>query len=73
MNEINRTVREGDVLEFTLHGERRTAEAMLVTEDDIVLLDLFDGDRPGWARLSYLMDVAIFRPDAADILATAAA
>ncbi len=64
-------VREGDVLEFTLHGERRTAEAMLITDDDVVLLDLFDGDRPAWARLSILDEIAVYRPDA-DLVVTAA-
>jgi hypothetical protein len=59
----DRQVREGDVIEFTLRGERRTAEAMLLTDDDVVLLDLFDGDRPAWAPLSDLEDVAVFRPD----------
>jgi hypothetical protein len=29
-----------------------------------VLLDLFDGDRPAWARLSILDEVAVFRPEA---------
>jgi hypothetical protein len=62
--ESNRNVHEGDVIEFTLRGERRTAEAMLITEDDLVLLDLFDGDRPAWARLSILDEVAVFRPEA---------
>jgi len=61
--ESNRDVREGDVLELTLRGERRTAEAMLVTDDDLVLLDLFDGDRLAWAQLSQLDDVVVFRPD----------
>jgi len=61
--ESNRDVREGDVLELTLRGERRTAEAMLVTDDDVVLLDLFDGDRLAWAQLSQLDDVVVFRPD----------
>jgi hypothetical protein len=60
-------VREGDVLEFTLRGERRTAEAMLVTDDGLVLLDLFDGDRPAWAWVSGLDDVSVFRPDGADL------
>ena len=46
---VERGVRMGDVIEFTLRGERITAEAMLVTDDDVVLLDLFDGDRPAWA------------------------
>ena len=64
-------LREGDIVEFTLKGERRTAEVMLVTMDDVVLLDLFDGDRPAWARLGTLQDVAIFRPDVADLLVAA--
>jgi hypothetical protein len=63
VTESNRELREGDVIEFTLRGERRTAEAMLITDDDLVLLDLFDGDRPAWAPLSILDDVAVFRPD----------
>ena len=43
-------LQEGDIVEFTLKGDRRTAEIMLVTIDDVILLDLFDGDRPAWAR-----------------------
>ena len=61
------TVRAGDVIELTLRGERRTAEVMIISEDDQVLLDLFDGDRPAFARLSSLVDVAVFRPDAAKL------
>jgi hypothetical protein len=60
------TVLEGDVIEFTHRGERRTAEVMIISEDDQVLLDLFDGDRPAFAQLSALVDVAVFRPDAAE-------
>jgi hypothetical protein len=71
VNENMQTMREGDVVEFTHRGERRTAEVMLVTMDDVVLLDLFDGDRPAWARLDTLQDVAIFRPDVADLLVAA--
>jgi hypothetical protein len=59
----NRQVREGDVIEFTLRGERRTAVAMLSTADDVVFLNLFDRDRPAWAPLSDLEDGAVFRPD----------
>ena len=54
----------GDVIEFTHRGERRTAEVMIRSDDDQVLLDLFDGDRPAFAQLSALADVAVFRPDA---------
>ena len=61
------TVRAGDVIELTLRGERRTAEVMIVSDEDQVLLDLFDGDRPAFARLSALVDVAVFRPDAAEL------
>ena len=64
-------LRAGDVIEITVRGERRTAEVMIVSEDDQLLLDLFDGDRPVMARLSELVDVTIFRPDAADVLAAA--
>ena len=59
-----RGVQMGDVIEFTLRGERITAEAMLVTDDDVVLLDLFDGDRPAWATLARLDDVVVFEPAA---------
>jgi hypothetical protein len=71
VGESNRFVREGDVLELTLRGERRTAEAMLLTDDDLVLLDLFDGDRPAWAQLSLLDDVVVYRPDATEIVPAA--
>ena len=74
MNEHG-TLREGDIVELTVRGERRTAEVMLVSMDDAtsgtVLLDLFDGDRPAWARLSSLEDVVVFRPDVADALVAA--
>ena len=63
-------VREGDVIEFTLRGERRTAEAMLVT-DGYVLLDLFDGDRPAFARLEMLDDVTVFRPELDEVISAA--
>ena len=71
VNENMQIMREGDVVEFTHRGERRTAEVMLVTMDDVVLLDLFDGDRPAWARRDSLQDVEIFRPEAAEILVAA--
>ena len=61
-------VHAGDVIEFTLRGERRTAEAMLVTDDGYVLLDLFDGDRPAFARLRALDAVSVFRPDFVDVV-----
>ena len=66
-----RSVRAGDVVEFTLRGERRTAEAMLVTDDDVVLLDLFDGDRPAWAHVAHLDALAVYRPADADVLSAA--
>ena len=68
--ERNSEVREGDVIEFTLRGERRTAEAMLLTDDGLVLLDLFDGDRPAWAQVSILEDVAVFAPDSQPVATT---
>jgi hypothetical protein len=37
---------------------------MIVSEDEQLLLDLFDGDRPVFARASMLTDVAVYRPDA---------
>jgi hypothetical protein len=67
----NQTVTQGDVIEFTLRGERRTAEAMLVTDDGVVLLDLFDGDRLGWGRLALLKDVTVYRPDGDEALVAA--
>ena len=62
----------GDIVEFTVKGVRRTAEVMLTTLDDVVLLDLFDGDRPAWARRATLEDVAIYRPDLVDAALVAA-
>jgi hypothetical protein len=62
--EPSTVVREGDVIEFTHRGERRTAEVMIRTDDDQVLLDLFDGDRPAFAHVDALVDLAVFRPDA---------
>ncbi len=64
----NELVTGGDVFEFTLRGERRTAVAMLVSDDDdAMLIDLLDDDRPVWARPSALQDVTIFRPDYAEL------
>ena len=63
-SEPNTDVRDGDVIEFTHRGERRTAEVMIRTDDDQVLLDLFDGDRPAFAHLDSLVELAVFRPDA---------
>jgi hypothetical protein len=55
MNKIERpNMTEGDVIEFTLRDQRHTAVVMLMTDDDIVLLDLVDGDRPAWAGISTL-------------------
>jgi hypothetical protein len=71
VSEIDQVVKQGDVIEFTLRGERRTAEAMLVTDDGVVLLDLFDGDRPAWARVSLLEGVSVYRPDPDDALVAA--
>ena len=61
---------EGDVIEFTLRGERQTAVAMLIS-DDVILLDLVDDDRMAWARWATLEDVAIFRPEPTEALAAA--
>ena len=63
-------LRAGDVIEITVRGERRTAEVMIVSDDDQLLLDLFDGDRPVFARVDTLVDVAVYRPDA-DLLVAA--
>jgi hypothetical protein len=48
MNQIEQTMTAGDVIEFTMHDQRHTAVVMLMTDDDLVLLDLLDGDRPAW-------------------------
>jgi hypothetical protein len=64
-------MREGDIVEFTVRGQRRTAEVMLLTTDDTVLLDLFDGDRPAWAKVMTLEDLAIYRPEHVDALVAA--
>ena len=52
----------GDVIEFTHHGERMTAEVMLATEDGSVLLDLHDDERMVHAKIDQLVDLAVFSP-----------
>ena len=71
MSQIDRTMRAGDVIEFTMHDRRVTAVVMLMTDDDIVLLDLLDSDRPAWAGISSLQEVAIFTPESGEVLAAA--
>ena len=71
MNQIERTMAAGDVIEFTMHDQRHTAVVMLMTDDDVVLLDLVDGDRPAWAGISTLREVAIFAPEPGEVLAAA--
>lgn len=71
MDENTQDLQVGDIVEFTVKGERRTAEVMLLTIDDVVLLDLFDGDRPAWARRATLEDVAVYRPEITDVLIAA--
>ena len=71
MSEPSGTVKQGDVIELTLRGERQTAEVMLMTDDGVVLLDLFDGDRPAWAHWSALEDVIVYTPDTDDALVAA--
>ena len=71
MNHSERTMTAGDVIEFTMHDQRHTAVVMLITDDDIVLLDLLDGDRPAWAGVSSLREVAIFTPEPGEVLAAA--
>jgi hypothetical protein len=68
---IDNELRAGDVIELTIRGERRTAEVMIVSDDDQLLLDLFDGDRPVFARADALTDVAVYRPDASEFLVAA--
>ena len=71
MNQIERTMTAGDVIEFTMHDQRHTAVVMLMTDDDLVLLDLLDGDRPAWAGISSLQEAAIFTPESGEDLAAA--
>jgi hypothetical protein len=71
MNHSERTMTAGDVIEFTMHDLRHTAVVMLITDDELVLLDLLDGDRPAWAGTSSLQEVAIFTPEPGEILAAA--
>ena len=53
---------EGQIIEFTLDGQRRTAEVMLQS-DDMVLLDFFDGERPVLTTMAKLVDLEVFAPD----------
>jgi hypothetical protein len=71
MSQTERIMTAGDVIEFTMHDQRHTAVVMLMTDDDLVLLDLLDGDRPAWAGISSLREVAIFTPELGDALAAA--
>ena len=71
MNQIEQSMTAGDVIEFTMHDERHTAVVMLMTDDDLVLLDLLDDDRPAWAGISSLHEVAIFTPASGEVLAAA--
>ena len=52
----------GDVIEFTHHEGRVTAEVMLATDDGSVLLDLHDDERMVHAKLDQLIDLAVFSP-----------
>ena len=54
---------------MTVDGELRTAEVMLVTDDGIALLDLFDGDRPAFVDVAHLATAAVYRPEPAELLA----
>jgi hypothetical protein len=71
MNQIEQAMTAGDVIEFTMHDQRHTAVVMLMTDDDLLLLDLLDGDRPAWAGISSLREVAIFSPEPGEVLAAA--
>ena len=53
----------------SVHG--RYPGTVSVTDDGVVLLDLFDGDRPGWGRVSLLEDVSVYRPDRDDAMVAA--
>ena len=43
---------------------------MLITDDGLVLLDLFDGDRLAWAQVPILEDVAVFAPGGQPVATT---
>jgi hypothetical protein len=59
----------GDVIEFTLRGERQTAVALLVTDEGAVLVDLLDEDGLAWAEPEVLVDVVVFRPEPSEVAA----
>lgn len=63
MSDERRTLAEGDIIEFTHRGDRVTAEVMLLTDDGMVLLDFYDGDRPVATFVDRLLDVRIFDPE----------
>jgi hypothetical protein len=60
-------VNPGDVIEFTLKGERRTAVAMLISDEGDILLDLIDDDGLAWGELDRLEDLAVFKPDSNEV------
>jgi hypothetical protein len=67
MNELKTQVNTGDVIEFTLGGERVTAVAMLIGDDGEILLDLVDEDVFAWSDMASLEDLAVFKPDVGEI------
>ena len=69
---MNQTlVNPGDVIEFTLRGERRTAVAMLISDEGAILVDLLDDGGLAWGELSQLEDLTVFRPDVGEVLVAA--
>ena len=67
MNELKTQVNTGDVIEFTLRGERVTAVALLIGDDGEILLDLVDEDAFAWSEIASLEDLAVFKPDVGEI------
>jgi hypothetical protein len=71
MNELKTQVNTGDVIEFTLGGERVTAVALLIGDDGEILLDLVDEDVFAWSEIASLSDLAVFKPDVGEALVAA--
>ncbi len=67
MNESKLTVDAGDVIEFTLQGERVTAVVMLLSDEGAILVDLLDDGGLAWGDVDRLTDLAVFRPEPAGV------
>ena len=65
---VNEKIEAGDVVEFVLDGGRVSA-LVLLAADEILILDLCDGETPIVAKLDEISGLRRFSPDVADLIA----